>query len=197
MSNDLIERLISARDNAESQGRITEKELFSDAIAALSPVLPEDVQNTIELLKTVSYGKSHPVSTALIDAGDLIERMAREKEILLDGWVDRNEEVRQLKQRIEELEAALRKKDTDLLVENNQRIAAQQRIEELETETEAMLKNRGDQINRLLEDNAKLLAQIAEYDQLCERFSALIPGLEHDTEAMAAVAELKRIRGVK
>lgn len=53
----------------------------------------EEIEDTLNFMKTASYGTLHPVSTALIDAGDLIERLAQ----LLEQAQVRIEELEKMK----------------------------------------------------------------------------------------------------
>ena len=106
MSNqDLIERLNDLseemkkgidRGGPETMWHIVTKEDVDEAIAALSPVLPEDVRATLSLLR-----RSATVSPEQV--ADLIERLARENASLHASMCN-DPTYAELRRRIEELE---------------------------------------------------------------------------------------------
>ena len=154
--NDLIHRLNKIADSWDNSGYPIDAETVREAITALSPVLPEELQQWINLLADFdrAYGKDKRYG----ELADLIERLARELALI------KVRDAAQVKH-IEELEGIIKAQNENALA----------RIEEAK----------------------QAEAQITEYDQLCERFAALVPGATNNPEFMAAITELERIRRMK
>ena len=98
---------------------------IDEAIAALSPVLPEDVQRCCNHLRATADDLGAKIYA---DYADLIERLAR-REAWLAAQYD---QVDDLQQRIEELDAELKRTNIAYDLAREERDTAEQRIEELE-----------------------------------------------------------------
>ena len=205
MNNDLIERL---KEDAIYFASGTDRECYvhiddlNAAITALSPVLPEDVQQAVD-------GLNHIGGINARIARDLIERLARQKDEADDAVLSEqkrlgqqvNEAVQRehiLQQRIDELERSERKCKLAVVI-------AKERIEELERENAS-------QKLALKVGPESYEKQIAEYEKALDEgiaFAARIAGfmeqgagepepgnrLRQVEEGLKEIAE--RIRGVK
>ena len=130
MKSDLIEQANKLMDmTSEYAGHRDEwspyeyavVDFASDAITALSPVLPDEVAEMVDELPRIANkqfaGQGDPNDWKTLDAtADLLERQAREnerKDVVIqaqhDNALARIKEAKELQQRIEELEAVLTK----------------------------------------------------------------------------------------
>ena len=134
MNNDLIERLDNVIDRGVHALSPILGDLLKDCRAALSPVLPEDVEITAKHLRLLAAEKCSGKNgnyTVLTEwtAADLIERLAREnasqKLALKVGPESYEKQIAEAQQRIDELERSER--NCKLAV-----VIAKERIEELE-----------------------------------------------------------------
>ena len=144
--NDLIERLTELKEwhikTANSRKNLRKKaahtmraDALSKAIAALSPVLPEDVVNVITGLNRLAtrkvsnysdetFGVPNPCRVET-KAADMLERLARRLELSpnhsVDGIEARDATIKGIEQRIAELEAELEqvvKSATEIILDN-------------------------------------------------------------------------------
>ena len=115
---DLVERLREYADHCMHTEQWEVNELISEAIAALTPVLPEDVVNVITGLNRLAtrkvsnysdetFGVPNPCRVET-KAADMLERLARRLELSpnhsVDGIEARDATIKGIEQRIAELE---------------------------------------------------------------------------------------------
>lgn len=233
-NNDLIERLKEYEARSDFYGEdfidnVRTKDI-GEAIAALSPGLPDDVarihKNIATMADTMPGWENLVKIGALREAADLIERLAREKELYKadTGMAAQKQVITELQQRIEELQITISKRDRRLS-------ECKQRIEELERRERAVLNIARDRQQRIEElqaeqpDKAEIIelrkackiyadnnkayrAQIAELEKALEKIAKNKVLVEHDSSirqqpygerkvSQFARTELERIRGMK
>jgi len=110
---DLIERLEKEAEHLSrlalnTNNKVTKHhaDLLKEAITALSPVLPDDVADAVQLCRLLGAGKSTTGDAAYNDAADLLERQARENAIMYQANINHGNDKAELRQRIERLETS-------------------------------------------------------------------------------------------
>ena len=168
MNNDLIERLKEQRDKMDAAVFSHICKLFDEAIAALSPVLPEDVQEIHNQLEQVSV---FLVNRSPVASGE---------ELSLSKFCD---EARNLIERQEITICTLTERFDAKL----------QRIEELAELHQSVSESLSVQVSRA----ARAEAQIAEYEKLAEDAADRLKEVNEGMAATVVITELERIRGMK
>lgn len=112
---------------------------------------------------------------------------------LIPAWREQQERIAELEHKEQHYLMMLEESGIDSSAAKQAECVFEQRIAELESALKGMSNWSVDAAGEVGLFKRQLDAALA----LCERFSALIPGAEHNPEAMAAIRELKRIREEK